>query len=433
MPPRIVIIGGGFAGLACTRGLAKAPLQVTLIDRRNFHLFQPLLYQVASGSLSPGDISAPLRSVLRHQKNTQVLLGEVVDFDVAGRRVILADGEVPYDTLVLAAGAETHYFGQNHWETYAPSLKTIEDATEIRRRIFEAFEHAEREPDPRLRRAWLRFVVVGAGPTGVELAGAISEIARDTLKDDFRAIRPEEAEILLLEGHPRVLPPFPADLSGAAERALIALGVRSRTGVRVTNIDAAGVEITTPAGTERIESHTVIWAAGVQANPLGRKLAAQTGAQTGRMGRVIVNPNLTIPDHPEIFVLGDLAECKGPDGNPLPGVCPVAMQQGRYAAKVIAARLEGRAMGDFEYWDKGNMATIGRNMAVADLGRIHMDGFLAWLAWLFIHLLYIVGFRNRLLVALQWGFQYLTFNRGARLITGDSHPARPGLSTSRSD
>jgi NADH dehydrogenase len=274
---------------------------------------------------------------------------------------------------------------------------------------------------------------VGAGPTGVELAGAISEIARDTLKDDFRAIRPEEAEILLLEGHPRVLPPFPADLSGAAERALIALGVRSRTGVRVTNIDASGVEITTPAGIERIESHTVIWAAGVRANPLGAKLAAQTGAQTGRMGRVVVNPNLTVPDHPEIFVLGDLAECQGPDGNPLPGVCPVAMQQGRYAARVIAARLEGHAAGDFKYWDKGSMATIGRNVAVAEIGRIHMDGFLAWLAWLFIHLLYIVGFRNRLLVALQWGFQYLTFNRGARLITGDSHPARPGVSTSRSD
>jgi len=433
--PRVVIIGGGFAGLACARGLAKTPVGVTLVDRRNFHLFQPLLYQIASGSLSPGDISAPLRSVLRHQKNTQVLLAEVVDFDVAARRVILSDGELPYDTLVIAAGAESHYFGNDHWGQYAPSLKTIEDATEIRRRIFEAFEHAEREPDSRLRRAWLRFVVVGAGPTGVELAGAISEIARDTLRDDFRAIKTEEAEILLIEGFTRVLPPFPPDLSQSAERALIDLGVRARTGVRVTNIDSTGVEIEGPDGRQQIESHTVIWAAGVRANSLGHKVAKQTGAEIDRGGRIAVNPNLTIPHHPEIFVLGDQALCRARDGSSLPGVCPVALQQGAYAAKVIRGRTEGRAVADFEYWDKGNMATIGRNKAVADLGRLHMDGFIAWVAWLFLHLLYIVGFRNRVLVALQWGFQYVTFNRGARLITGVVNPVRPAekreLSTTR--
>lgn len=434
-PQRVVIIGGGFAGLTCARALRGLPLAIQLVDRRNFHLFQPLLYQVASGSLSPGDISAPLRSVLRHQKNVQVLMGEVTGFDAARRRVVLADGELAYDILIVAAGAESHYFGNHDWEQFAPGLKTIEEATEIRRRIFEAFEHAEREPEEARRKAWLRFVVVGAGPTGVELAGAISEIARDTLRDDFRTIRPEEAEILLLEGEPRVLPPFPPDLSDLAERALIGLGVRSRTGVRVTHIDASGVVMNTPEGEQRIDAHTVLWAAGVRANPLGRLLAEAFGAETDRGGRVMVNPDLTVPDQRHVFVIGDLAHVRDAAGKPLPGVAPVAMQQGRYVARNLKARLEGVAAGDFRYVDKGSLATIGRNAAVADFGRIHMDGFVAWLAWLFIHLLYVVGFRNRLLVALQWGFQYLTFNRGARLITGVVQPvrpqARPELSTAR--
>jgi len=435
LPKRVVIVGGGFAGLTCARALRGANLDIKLIDRRNFHLFQPLLYQVASGALSPGDISAPLRSVLRHQKNVQVLMGEVTGFDPAGRRVTLADGDVPYDTLVVAAGAESHYFGNHEWEAFAPGLKTIEEATEIRRRIFEAFEHAEREPDETMRRAWLRFVVVGGGPTGVELAGAISEIARDTLKDDFRSIHPEEAEILLLEGETRVLPPFPPDLSDRAERALIGLGVRSRTGVRVTKIDENGVVMATSEGERRIDAHTVIWAAGVRANSLGKLLAEALGASTDRGGRVVVNPDLTVTGHPNVFVIGDLAHCIGDDGKPLPGVAPVAMQQGRYVARNLICRLDAVAPGDFRYRDKGTLATIGRNAAVADFGRIHMDGFLAWLAWLFIHLLYVVGFRNRVLVALQWGFQYLTFNRGARLITGVVQPvrpeARPELSTAR--
>ena len=435
LPKRVVIIGGGFAGLTCARALRGADLDIKLIDRRNFHLFQPLLYQVASGGLSPGDISAPLRSVLRHQKNVQVLMGEVVGFDTDRRRVLLADGDVPYDVLIAAAGAESHYFGNDDWEQFAPGLKTVEEATEIRRRIFEAFEHAEREPDEHLRRAWLRFVVVGAGPTGVELAGAISEIARDTLRDDFRSIRPEEAEILLLEGEPRVLPPFPPDLSDRAERALIGLGVRSRTGVRVTKIDENGVLMKTPEGEQRIEARTVLWAAGVRANSLGKLLADALGAETDRSGRVLVNPDLTVPGHRDVFVIGDLAHVKGDDGKPVPGVAPAAMQQGRYVARVLKHRLEGVATRDFHYFDKGTLATIGRNAAVADFGRIHMDGFVAWLAWLFIHLLYVVGFRNRLLVALQWGFQYITFNRGARLITGSVQPARPEsrpeLSTAR--
>ncbi|HZO56482.1 MAG TPA: NAD(P)/FAD-dependent oxidoreductase [Bryobacteraceae bacterium] len=434
-PQRVVIIGGGFAGLTCVRSLRGADLEIKLVDRRNFHLFQPLLYQVATGGLSPGDITAPLRSVLRKQKNVQVLMGEVAGFDLSGQRVLLTDGEIPYDTLVLAAGAESHYFGNTDWEQYAPGLKTIEEATEIRRRIFEAFEHAEREPDETMRRAWLRFVVVGGGPTGVELAGAISEIARDTLRDDFRSIRPEEAEILLLEGEPRVLPPFPPDLSEGAERALIGLGVRSRTNVRVTKIDESGVVMKTVGGEQRIEAHTVIWAAGVRANSLGKLLANALGAQTDRGGRVIVNPDLTVPGHRNVFVIGDLAHATGKNGSPLPGVAPVAMQQGRYVARNLKGRLEGIAVGDFHYFDKGTLATIGRNAAVADFGRIHIDGFLAWLTWLFVHLMYIVGFRNRLLVALQWGFQYLTFNRGARLITGMVQPirpqTRPELSTAR--
>jgi NADH dehydrogenase len=415
---RVVVIGGGFAGLSCVRALRGESAAIKLIDRRNFHLFQPLLYQVATGSLSPGDIAAPLRAVLRNQRNAQVMLGEVVAIDLAARSIGLADGSRhPYDTLVVAAGAVNHYYGNAQWERHAPGLKSIEDATEIRQRIFRAFEQAELEPDPARRKAWLRFVVVGAGPTGVELAGAISEIARDTLRNDFRVIRPEESEILLVEGADRVLPPFSADSSTEAERALVRHGVRPLTSVRVIDVDAAGLRLSGPKGESYIESRTIIWAAGVTANPIGGMLGA-----TGRGGRVPVGPDLTMEGRAEVLVIGDLALAMGEDGNPLPGVAPVAMQQGRYAARLIRSRIGGTGHpGLFRYVDKGNMATIGRNEAVAELGSLHLGGFVAWLAWLFIHLMYVVGFRNRVIVALQWAIQYLTFNRGARLITEPKH------------
>ena len=427
---RIVVVGGGFAGLNAVRSLARLPVDVTLVDRRNFHLFQPLLYQVASGGLSPGDITAPLRSVLSRFSNVRVLMAEVTGFDVPNRRIWLAgpDSALDYDTLIVAAGAENYYFGNDAWAGFAPGLKTIEDATEIRRRILGAFEAAEREPDPGQRRDWLRFIVIGAGPTGVELAGAIAEIARDTLRHDFRAIRPEESQILLLEGGARVLPPFQPVLSAKAERALIEIGVRPRTGVRVTAIDAEGVTVeSVGGGVEKIRARTVLWAAGVKASRLGQLLAAATGAETDRSGRIRIGPDLSLHGHPEILVLGDMALFEQ-DSKPLPGVSPVAMQQGWHSAKVLAARLAKRTSPPFRYHDKGSMATIGRASAVVDLGFIRFGGFLAWLTWLFVHLLYLVGYRNRLLVAIQWALQYSTFNRGARLITGSGagpSPTRP--------
>ena len=414
--PKIVIVGGGFAGLNAAKALGRLPVDVTLIDRRNFHLFQPLLYQVASGGLSPGDIAAPLRDVLSRFKNVQVLMAEVTGFDPGRSKILLTGAEVDYDILVLATGAETFYFGQQDWHTYASGLKTIEDATRIRSRILSAFENAERESDPEKRRNWLRFVVVGAGPTGVELAGAIGEISRDTLKADFRSIRPEEAEILLLEGSPNVLPSFTPDLSMKAEKALIQLGVRTRLGVRVASIDESGVTIKTQTGEERIDAKTVIWAAGVRASSLGQKLASALGIGTDRTGRIGVGPDLTIPGHPEILVLGDLAHFEQ-DGAPLPGLCPVAMQQGWHVGKVIEARLKNHIPPAFRYINKGIMATIGRHSAVVDLGFARFGGYIAWLMWLFLHLMYLVGYRNRLVVAIQWAIQYLTFNRGARLIT----------------
>ncbi len=414
---RVVIVGGGFAGMNAALELRDKGVEVTLIDKRNFHLFQPLLYQVATGGLSPGDITAPLRRVLKRAKNVRVLMAEVTDIDVE-RQIVAINGEsLGYDTLILACGAENHYFGNDSWERYAPGLKTIEDATEMRRRILSAFESAEREPDEEKRRAWLRFVVVGAGPTGVELAGAISEIARDTLRGDFRRIRPEESQILLIEGSPRVLPPFPADLSAKAEKALIKLGVRPRTGVKVTSIDEHGLTLRTAQGEERIESRTVLWAAGVKPSPLGLLLAGKLGAATDRAGRVIAGKDLSIPGHPECMVIGDLA-CLEQDGKPVPGLCPAAIQQGRHAARVVIARLRGKAAPEFRYQDRGTMATIGRNAAVVDAWFGKFDGWFAWFLWLFVHLLFLVGFQNRLLVAMQWGFQYFTFNRGARLITG---------------
>ena len=407
---RVVIVGGGFGGLYAAKALRHTPVDVTLVDRRNFHLFQPLLYQVATGSLSPGEISAPLRAVLRSQKNTRVLLGDAVDLDATGRRLILTDGAVPYDTLIVATGARNTYFGHDAWSKVAPGLKSIEDATEMRHKILYAFEAAERENDPVRRKAWLTFVIVGAGPTGVELAGALAEIAQDTLRHDFRSIHPEESQIILLDGSPHVLPVYPVTLSEAAERSLVKLGVQPRTGVRVTAIDEEGVTLN---GAERIETRTVLWAAGVTASAFGKAL----GAPLDRQGRVSVGPDLTVPGHPEIFVIGDLALVVQ-DGKSLPGVAPVAMQQGRYAARAIGERLRGRTPEPFRYHDKGSLAVIGRRAGVADFGRLRFHGAIAWLLWLFVHLMYLVQFRNRLIVFIRWGFQFLSFDRGARLITG---------------
>jgi NADH dehydrogenase len=417
---RVVIVGGGFGGLYAARTLGRAPVSVTVIDRRNFHLFQPLLYQVATGALSPGEIASPLRYILSRYRNTEILLGEVTGIDAGGRRVLLRDGEVSYDTLIVATGATHHYFGHDDWAKLAPGLKTIEDATAIRSRLLAAFEHAEREADPERRRAWLNFVIVGGGPTGVELAGALAEIARDTLRHDFRHINPSESQILLVEGEPRVLPTFPPELSRKAEQQLIQLGVRTRDDARVTNIDEEGVTIHTkqPERDEHIAAKTVLWAAGVRASSLGKALAEATGATLDRAGRVTVQPDLTIPGHPEIFVVGDLALYTHQGGKPLPGVAPVAMQQGRYVARLICARLKGRTDGKpFHYFNKGNLATIGRNKAVADFGFLRLAGFPAWFTWVFVHLMYLVEFENRLLVLTEWVYNYITRNRGARLIT----------------
>jgi NADH:ubiquinone reductase (H+-translocating) len=417
-PHRVVLVGAGFGGLYAAKALKRAPVDLTVIDRRNFHLFQPLLYQVATGGLSPGEIASPVRHVLSRQRNTRVWLAAARDIDVAGRRLLLDDGEAAYDTLVLATGAYHHYFGHDDWEPLAPGLKTIEDATEIRRRVLLAFECAEREPDAAERRAWLTFVIVGAGPTGVELAGALGEISNDTLRHDFRRINPAEAAILLVEGADRVLPSFTPDLSAKADRALIALGVRTRTDTTVTGLDAAGVTVRTGDTVERIPAKTVLWAAGVAASGLGKIVSERTGAPLDRAGRVVVQPDLTVPGHPEIFVIGDLANFSHQTGQPLPGVAPVAMAQGRYVARTIQARLRGETPPPFHYFDKGTLATIGRNQAVAAFGRVHISGPVAWFVWLFVHLMYLVEFENRLLVLTEWVYDYFTRNRGARLITG---------------
>jgi len=421
---RVVILGGGFGGLYAAKALKKAPVQITLLDRRNFHLFQPLLYQVATGALSPGEIASPLRSVLRRQKNTRVLLGNAVDLDIDFNRVILDDGQtVEYDSLIVATGSTDSYFGHDEWRRNAPSLKTIEEATEIRHKILYAFEAAEREPDPQKQREWLTFAIVGGGPTGVELAGALAEIAHDTLRHDFRSIRPESARIFLIEGAPRVLPTYPEDLSAKAEASLRRLNVTPRTGVFVTHVDEKGVTVKGQDGAEnRFAARTVIWAAGVAPSPFAEVLERRRPRATrDRGGRVIVNPDCSVPGHPEIFVIGDLAHFEQ-DGKPLPGVAQVAMQQGAYVAKLIPARLRGEVVAPFRYFDKGNLAVIGRASAVADIGPFHISGLLAWLTWLFVHLMYLVEFSNRVLVFVQWGFLYLTFNRGARLITGDGSP-----------
>jgi NADH dehydrogenase len=417
-PHRVVIVGGGFAGLNAARHLGTAPAQVTLVDRRNVHVFQPLLYQVATGGLSPGDIASPLRRVVRRHRNTTVWLGEVAGIDVSSRRVRLADGaEVEYDTLVIATGAENHYFGHETWRAHAPSLKTLEDATEMRRRILLAFEAAEREPVAARREAWLTFVVVGGGPTGVELAGALGEVARDTLRRDFRAIDPASARVLLVEATDRLLPLFPPGLSRRCARSLERLGVTVRTETVVTEVAEDAVTVVASGRTERIATRTLLWAAGVRASPLGRMLAKTTRAELDRSSRVVVGPDLTLPGHPEIFVAGDLAHCADPrTGGPLPGVAPVALQQGAHVARAIRLRLAQRPVRPFRYRDKGQLATIGRAAAVADLGRLQFSGYPAWLLWLFIHLMYLVEFENRLLVFVQWAWNYLTWDRGARII-----------------
>lgn len=415
--PRVVVVGGGFAGLYAAQHLARANVALTLVDRRNFHLFQPLLYQVATGGLSPADVAAPLRAVLAGQRNARVLLAEATGIDARGRRLLLRDGALAYDALVLATGARHHYFGQPGWETLAPGLKTIEDATEIRRRVLSAFEAAELEPDPARRAACLTFVVVGAGPTGVELAGALAEIARDTLRGNFRTSDPSAARVVLVEGTERVLPSYPADLSEQARLALTRLGVEVRVGTLVSDVTPDTVVLRRDALVEPLAARVVLWAAGVQASPLGRALHEATGCPLDRQGRVRVEPDLSVPGQAEIFVAGDLAHARGADGQPLPGVAPVAMQQGRHVARAVVARLAGRPTRPFHYFHKGSLATIGRAAAVADFGRVRFGGYPAWLAWLFIHLMYLVEFENRLLVFVQWAWNYFTRNRSARLIT----------------
>ena len=417
---RVVVAGGGFGGLYAAQSFKTAPAGVTLIDRRNFHLFQPLLYQVATGALSPANVAAPLRAVLKRQKNVQVLLGEVLDFDPQNRKIILKDDEVFYDTLIVATGACHHYFGHHRWAKHAPGLKTVEEATEMRSRMLFAFEAAERETDSEQIRRWLRFVIVGAGPTGVELAGALAEIARDTLKHDFRNINPADARILLLESADCVLPTFPHDLSEKAKASLKRLGVTVRTETIVTDITPESVTVRSGDRIEQISTRTVLWAAGVQASPLGRTLAERTGTESDRIGRVVVGPDLSLPKHPEIFVIGDLAHFSHQTGQPLPGVAPVAKQQGHYVARLVIMRLKGKSLPPFRYRDYGNMATIGRAAAVADLGWLRFSGFVAWVVWLVVHLVNIIEFENRLLALVQWAWNYFTRNRAARLITGDA-------------
>ena len=408
--PQVVIVGAGFGGLAAAKALAHADADVTVIDRHNYHLFQPLLYQVATAGLSPSDIAQPIRGIIGRQRNTRVLLARVTGIDVAAREVACGERRIPYDQLIIATGARHAYFGKDEWERFAPGLKKIEDATAIRRRVLIAFEEAEQAEDEQARRRLLNFVVVGGGPTGVELAGAIAELARRALARDFARIDPRDARIVLVEGSDRVLTSFPPTLSAKAQAQLESLGVEVRTGRTVTAVDADGAT----AGGERIEAATVIWAAGVAASPAAKWL----GAEADRAGRVLVGPDLTLPGHREVFVIGDTASVPGPGGQPLPGVAPVAKQQGRHAARAILARLAGQPGTEpFRYVDYGNLATVGRKAAVADFGRVRLSGFPAWLLWSVAHIWFLVGFRNRALVALNWIWAYLTYQRGARLIT----------------
>jgi NADH dehydrogenase len=409
--PQVVIIGAGFGGLNAALKLAREPVRITLIDRKNHHTFQPLLYQVATAGLSPGEIAAPIRWIVRRRHNIEVLLGEVQDLD-RGRRVVkLEDRELPYDYLIVAAGASHAYFGHNEWEPLAPGLKTVEDALEIRRRVLLAFELAEREAASGRGQVQLNFVIVGGGPTGVELAGTLSEIARRALADEFNSIDPKRTRVILLEGGPRILPAYPEDLSRSAEDQLRGLGVEVHTSTMVTGVEPAAVRM----GTTSLPAVVILWAAGVAASPLGKKL----DTPLDRAGRVLVNSDLSIPGHPEIFVIGDLAALKDESGQLVPGVAPAAIQQGKATARNIARDLQGKPRQDFHYVNKGSLATIGRAAAIAQFGKIHISGFIAWLSWLFVHIFFLIGFRNRIIVLIQWAWSYLTYERGARLITGD--------------
>jgi len=410
---RVVIVGAGFGGLNAAQTLAKTPVQVTIIDRKNHHTFQPLLYQVATAGLSPGEIAAPIRSIFRAHKNVEVLMSEVTGFDLERRIVHTPETDVGYDYLIVAAGARHSYFGRDDWEPLAPGLKTIEDALEIRRRVLLAFELAERQAAAGEHTMPLNFVVVGGGPTGVELAGTLAEIARHALPHEFRSIDPATTHIILLEGGPRVLPAYAEDLSRSAEEQLKRLGVEVHTSTLVNQIDPGAVHF----GETRISAAVILWAAGVAASGLGKQL----GAPIDRAGRVLVHPDLSIPDHPEVFVIGDLAALKDEHGKLLPGVAPVAIQQGRFVGKLIREELEGSSRTAFHYWDKGSLATIGRAAAIAEFGKIHISGFIAWLSWLFVHIFFLIGFRNRLLVFIQWAWSYVTYERGARLITGSTY------------
>lgn len=419
--PHVVVVGGGFGGLHVVRELSRAPVTITWIDRRNFHLFQPLLYQVATGGLSPANIAAPLRALVKRQRNVRTLLAEVTAFDLKMQHVLTSSGTIAFDYLVVAAGSTHSYFGNDEWAEHAPGLKSIEDATRIRATVLGAFEAAERESDPSEREACLTFVIVGAGPTGVELAGAIAELASRTLRKDFRDIDPASARIILVEAEDAVLGTYPARLSESARRSLEQLGVTVRLNTRVERIDDGVVEVSSDESTETIRSRTILWGAGVQASPLASALAdaADTEVETDRAGRIAVDDYLALPGHPNVYAIGDMAHCEDESGNLLPGVAPVAIQQGRYVARRIAAAAAHRPTDSraFRYKDRGSMATIGRRAAVAWIGRWKFAGTLAWLLWLFIHIVQIVRFENRLLVFIQWGWNYLTFNRAARLIT----------------
>ena len=437
---RVVIVGGGFGGLQAARGLRSAPVEITLIDRRNFHLFQPLSYQVATGALSPGEVAYPLRAVFRRNRNVRVLLAEVARFDLERREVVLssADGlpipdPVPYDTLIVAGGSHYSYFGHDEWSVHAAEVKSLESALVVRSRILAAFEAAELERDPGRRGEWLTFVVVGAGPTGVEMAGQIAELARDALRTEFRASDPASGRILLIEVADRVLTGFPPSLSAKAERSLRALGVTPVLGSTVVDVDEAGVTIEQADGaTQRVPARTVVWAAGVTASGLATALAELTGAEQDHAGRVTVEPDLTLPGHPEVFALGDMVRVRDRDGSAraLPGLAPVAMQQGRYAARAVRARLQDRAAPPFRYRDKGNLATIGRAAAVADVKGVKLSGFLAWMTWLVVHIFYLVGFQNRVLVLIRWSVGFATRGRGTRLIT---RPANGELRSAHRD
>ena len=435
---RVVVIGGGFGGLQAATHLAREPVSLTLIDRRNFHLFQPLTYQVATGALSPGEVCYPLRAVFKRRRNVRVLLAEVRDFDLDAHQVLVEPGAgdtgpmtIAYDTLIVSGGSRYSYFGHDEWAEVAGEVKSLESALEVRGQILSAFEAAEMEPDPELRRAWLTFVVVGAGPTGVEMAGQIAELARDTLRRDFRAIDPRDGRILLVEVADRVLTGFPPSLSRKAARSLEDLGVTPLLERTVVGIDSESVTVNALDGSERIPARTVIWAAGVTASGMAAQLGELTGAELDRAGRVAVEPDLTLPGHPEVLALGDMVRVRGTDGAPVvyPGVAPVAMQEGRYAAKAVRARLRRETIGPFHYRDKGNLATIGRARAVADLHVIRLSGFPAWITWLFVHLWYLIGFQNRLLVFIRWSFSFFTRGRGTRIISPPAHRAarRSGL------